>query len=121
MRTKKVLATYFGKGSQHDFILFKCSKTNILECIRLFIDKGYQGICKLHSNSCIPIKKPRKRYLTKLEKKYNQQLSKQRIYVEHVIRSLKIFRILSERYRNRRKRFALRFNLIAALYNFQIR
>ena len=48
MRTKKVLATYFGKGSQHDFILFKCSKTNILECIRLFIDKGYQGIHKLH-------------------------------------------------------------------------
>ncbi len=40
--------------------------------------------------------------------------------VEHVIRSLKIFRILSERYRNRRRRFALRFNLIAAIYNFEL-
>ena len=40
--------------------------------------------------------------------------------VEHVIRSLKIFRILAERYRNRRKRFGLRFNLIAALYNHEL-
>jgi hypothetical protein len=27
---------------------------------------------------------------------------------------------LSERYRNRRKRFALRFNLIAAIYNLEL-
>jgi len=33
---------------------------------------------------------------------------------------LKVFRILSERYRNRRKRFPLRFNLIAAIYNFEL-
>ena len=46
-------------------------------------------------------------------------LSKERSVVEHVIRSLKIFRILAERYRNRRKRFGLRFNLIAALYNHE--
>jgi len=33
---------------------------------------------------------------------------------------LKVFRILSERYRNRRRRFGLRFNLIAALYNHEL-
>ncbi|MBT7069820.1 MAG: IS5/IS1182 family transposase, partial [Anaerolineae bacterium] len=38
----------------------------------------------------------------------------------HVIGKLKVFRILSERYRNRRKRFGLRFNLIASLYNFEL-
>jgi hypothetical protein len=27
---------------------------------------------------------------------------------------------LSERYRNRRKRFSLRFNLIAAIYNLEV-
>ncbi|MDR1198857.1 MAG: IS5/IS1182 family transposase, partial [Prevotellaceae bacterium] len=37
-----------------------------------------------------------------------------------IIRDVKIFRILAEKYRNRRKRFALRFNLIAALYNSNI-
>ncbi|MEL7406845.1 MAG: IS5/IS1182 family transposase, partial [Cyanobacteria bacterium J06558_2] len=30
---------------------------------------------------------------------------------------LKIFRILAQPYRNRRRRFGLRFNLIAGLYN----
>ncbi len=40
--------------------------------------------------------------------------------VENVIRSLKIFRILLKRYRNRRKRFSLWFNLIAGLYNFEL-
>ena len=39
-------------------------------------------------------------------------------YVEHVIRFVKRFRILSECYRNRRKRFALRFSLIAGICNF---
>ncbi|MDQ3634843.1 MAG: IS5/IS1182 family transposase, partial [Acidobacteriota bacterium] len=39
---------------------------------------------------------------------------------EHIIRHLKIFRILSERYRNRRRRFMLRVNLIAGLYNYAI-
>jgi len=28
---------------------------------------------------------------------------------------------LAERYRNRRKRFGLRFNLIAGLYNYELR
>jgi hypothetical protein len=33
---------------------------------------------------------------------------------------VKRFRILSERYRNRRKRFGLRFNLIAGIHNFEL-
>lgn len=40
--------------------------------------------------------------------------------VEHVNRRLKIWRILAERYRNRRKRFGLRFNLLAGLYNYEL-
>ncbi|MBL7928912.1 MAG: IS5/IS1182 family transposase, partial [Bacteroidia bacterium] len=39
---------------------------------------------------------------------------------EHIIRNLKIFRILSERYRNRRNRFELRINLISAIYNYEL-
>ncbi|MGI8787171.1 MAG: IS5/IS1182 family transposase, partial [Pyrinomonadaceae bacterium] len=31
-----------------------------------------------------------------------------------------IFRIVAEKYRNRRRRFGLRFNLIAGLYNFEL-
>ena len=54
------------------------------------------------------------------QKVANRELASQRIFVEHVIGKLKVFRILSERYRNRRKRFGLRFNLIASIYNSEL-
>ena len=58
--------------------------------------------------------------MTKEEKAANRQLARERIVAEHIIGSLKVFRILSERYRNRRRRFGLRFNLIAAIYNYEL-
>jgi len=73
-------------------------------------DAGYQGIQKMHKNSTVPKKKSKDRPLTKEERKYNHEVSKQRIEVENVLASLKRFRILSDRYRNRRRRFGLRFN-----------
>jgi hypothetical protein len=84
-------------------------------------DAGYQGLADLHSNSQTPQKKSKHRPLTVAQKVANRELARQRIFVEHVIRKVKIFRILSERYRNRRKRFGLRFNLIASLYNLELK
>lgn len=119
-KTKEVICTFYGRGTKHDFALLKESKLTLNEALELLADSGYQGLQKLHENSQTPKKKPRKGKLTKEEKLANQELSRHRVIVENVIRSLKIFRILSERYRNRRKRFSLRFNLIAGLYNFEI-
>ena len=113
----KIICTKHGKGTEHDFQLFKSSKVRPLESIEILADKGYQGIKKIHSLSFTPKKKPKKKSLTLKEKEYNQELAKQRIYIEHVIRCLKIFRILAQPYRNRRRRFGLRFNLISGLYN----
>ncbi|MGB7413468.1 MAG: hypothetical protein WA902_04590, partial [Thermosynechococcaceae cyanobacterium] len=45
--------------------------------------------------------------------------SRERIGVEHVNGRLKVFKILAQRYRNRR-RYGLRCNLIAALYNYEL-
>jgi hypothetical protein len=90
------------------------------EGLKLIADSGYQGLDRLHEKSQTPKKKPKKGQLTKDEKRANRELSRRRIVVENVIRSLKIFRILLERYRNRRRRFSLRFNLIAGLYNFEL-
>ena len=85
--------------------------------MEMLADKGYQGLNKIHGSSYIPIKKPKKKDLTNRQKEYNRELAKHRIYIEHVIRCLKIFRILAQPYRNRRRRFKLRFNLISGLYN----
>jgi len=74
---------------------------------------------KLHRHCRLPKKKPRGGQLTAADKAYKRQLARERAGVEHVNRRLKVFRILSGRDRNRRKRFGLRCNLIAALYNFE--
>lgn len=84
------------------------------------MDSGYQGIQKIHNNSNLPIKRTKKNPLTKDAKKANTQLARDRVLNENVIGMLKRFRIISERYRNRRKRFGLRFNLIAGVYNYEL-
>ena len=117
LNTKQILATAFACGSTHDFQLFKRSRVACLPTTRYLADAGYQGITRCHSNSSTPFKKSKLHPLTPAQKAANRLLSSQRIAIEHVNARLKVFRILSERYRNRRRRFALRFNLIAAIYN----
>ena len=74
---------------------FKRSKVKPLARIEILADKGDRGIKKIYNSSYTPIKKRKKKPLTLREKEYNRRLAKHRIYVEHVIRSLKIFRILA--------------------------
>ncbi len=110
-----------GLGKEHDFKIFKKSKLPLSEKIKCLVDKGYQGIQKIHKLTDIPKKKTKKKKLTPEEKAKNREINRQRIVIEHVNRKLKIFKILSERYRNRRKRFGLRFNLIAGIYNYELK
>jgi hypothetical protein len=105
-------------GKLHDFKLFVQSRLALRPQTQCLADSGYLGLKKHHDNSRLPDKKSKLHPLTQAQKVGNRQLSSERFVIEHIIRSVKIFRILAERYRNRRKRFGLRFNLIAALYNF---
>lgn len=68
----------------------------------------------------MPKKKSKKKPLTKEDKAKNKDLSSQRALNENVIGAIKRFKIVSDKYRNRRKRFGLRFNLIAAIYNYEL-
>jgi hypothetical protein len=67
-----------------------------------------------------PTKKPRSGQLRNEDKQRNRVLASQRIVCEHVVGQLKVFKILAERYRNRRRRFGFRINLLAALYNLDL-
>ena len=120
MNTEEILATDFCRGSQHDFQLFKSGGATFSPGTCILADAGYQGLAELHPNCQTPAKKSKLHPLSKEQKTSNRALSRKRILIENIIRRLKIFRILSERYRNRRKRFGLRFNLIAALYNSEL-
>ncbi len=119
-KSHKIICTSFCNGKRHDFRLFKESKIHIHPDTDVLVDTGYQGIKKIHSRSSLPKKKTKKKPLTKEDKKANRQLASERVLNENVIGVLKRFKIIADRYRNRRKRFALRFNLIAGIYNWEL-
>jgi uncharacterized protein YfbU (UPF0304 family) len=116
-----VICTDFSNGKNHDFNLFRESLTRIKDSVTVLTDSGYVGIDKLHNNSFFPVKRSKHSPLIKEEKSYNRFLSSERVLNEHVIGMLKRFRIILDTYRNRRRRFGLRFNLIAGVYNYEIK
>ena len=115
-----MICTNFTNGKKHDFRLFKESKINIHSSILVLTDTGYQGLAKLHANSQLPKKKSKKNPLTKEDKRNNRKLARNRVANENVIGMLKRFKIIADKYRNRRKRFGLRFNLVTAIYNIEL-
>ena len=118
--TGQIIATAVEKGRVHDFKLLKRSRLPFVSSQLCLADRGYQRFAKIHPGACTPTKKPRKQPLADAEKQHNRALARLRVRVEHVIRRFKIFRIFSGRYRNRRKRFGLRLNLIAGLLNYEL-
>lgn len=84
------------------------------ECLA---DLGYAGIRPLVPCARLPKRKPRNGTLSPEDKRANRTQRRERVGIEHGIRRLKIFRILSSRYRNRRRRYGLRLHLIAAICN----
>ena len=117
---REVICTSFTNGKRHDFRLFKESKVKLHPNVGVLTDTAYQGLQKMHVKSQMPKKKSKKHPLTREDKKKNQELSSERVINENVIGSLKRFKIISDRYRNRRKRFGLRFNLIAGIHNLEL-
>jgi hypothetical protein len=119
-KTKQIIAIMTDKGRVHDFKIYKNEvREKIQEAIRVNGDSGFQGVCHYHKNSETPRKKSKKNPLTKEEKADNKRLAKERVLIEHINRKLKIFKVLGLRYRNRRKRYGLRANLICGIYNFE--
>ncbi len=85
------------------------------------MDSGYQGISAIHKNSETPKKKPKGGELTQEEKFENRRISRERILIENINAKIKVFKIMANKYRNRRKRHALRANLICGIINFEAR
>jgi DDE superfamily endonuclease len=85
------------------------------------VDSGYQGLQRVHANTAIPKKRSTKNPLSATDKARNRTISSERVHCENVIAMLKRFKIIADRYRNRRRRFSLRFFLIAAIYNMELK
>ena len=120
-RSGLIICTSFCNGKKHDFKLFKDSKVRWIRNIQGVVDTGYTGINKLQVTSLLPKKRSRGQSLTKDERRVNRNISSKRVLNENVIGRVKRFKILSDKYRNRRKRFGLRFNLIAGIHNWEVK
>ena len=94
----KIYSIAQAKGSVHDFNLFKNSYTGFPKQTKVQADSGYQGIKNIHENSETPKK------ASKL----------------HINSHIKRFKILSTRYRNKRKKHKLRMSLICGVYNYEL-
>jgi len=82
-------------GPTADIKLFRTSQGQFDKSQPFSGDKGFQG----GENITTPHKRKPKRELTQQQKNENQALSSNRIFIEHLIRLLKIFRIASQRFR----------------------
>lgn len=111
-------------GSVHDYTLLKKSgiMDRIPEQATTHLDLGYLGIeDDFPNHSCVlPQRKPRKRELTAQQKRENRRKAKIRIIVEHIIAKLKKFQILAQVYRNTRKNYNQKFQIIAGLINLRM-
>lgn len=91
------------------------------EDIKIQADSGYQGIHVYHKNSEIPKKKSKNDFLSAEDKANNHRISKERILIENINAKIKVFKILSNKYRNRRKRHGIRMSLVCGIYNFELK
>ena len=89
----------------------------------LYNSLNNHGVCARYSGQSITRialpKEEERRGAEQSGQATNRALSSQRLVWEQVSGKRKVCKILAERYRNRRRRFGLRLNLLAGLYNLE--
>lgn len=99
-----------------DSLLLKETQAELPETIRFIGDKAYVG----RNNTIAPVKKPPGGQLTQAEKDFNRQVSQKRVYVEHVIRVLKINRIAKQEFRMRSRMYELVIGCVCGLVRLRV-
>jgi hypothetical protein len=104
------------KGPRSDSKLLEQTQAELPETIPFIGDKAYVG----RSNTITPIKKPPGGELTQAQKDFNKGVSQKRVFVEHLIRVLKIFRIAKEEFRMRSCLYELVIGCVCGLVRLRL-
>ena len=85
-------------------------------------DLGYLGVERdfPEQKSSVPDKKKRNQEMTQEEKEYNQDHSRKRIVIEHTICRLKKYRIVSDIFRSRLRKYNGVSYIVSGLVNYRI-
>src|SRR6202021_2620878 len=97
-RSRRILCTAGTQGRRHDFKLLLQSGVRFPKGMWTLADSGYQGLQELTGNALLPFKGSKHHPLTPQQKAYNRMLASQRIVIENIIRFLKRFHIIADRY-----------------------
>lgn len=111
-RTRIVAVSKTFPGKTHDKTIYDESRMIKPPDILGTADSGYQG-----TTLNIPTKKPKGGKLTKKQRKTNRALSRKRVVVENSIWQMKIWRIVRDQFRGKRRNHCLIFKNIAGLHN----
>lgn len=103
-------------GPKSDITLFRENRDNFDPKQSFKGDLGYLGEDLIDT----PIKKPRNRRLTTDQKKEKKEFSSKRVFVEHRIRSVKIFRVVQDRFRLNPKKYEQVILTICGLVRLRI-
>jgi len=112
-------------GSEHDYRIFKeeIPPDALPGELFYYMDKGFVGICTDYPGLRVemPKKKPKGGELTPEEKGENRRISSIRVLVEHAIGGFKRFKIMTDKFRNRKTGLIDKAALISAgLWNLHI-
>ncbi len=112
----------YKKGRKHDYDIYKNNHPDIPKQVIIVVDLGYLGIEKDFPEqlSALPYKKKRNQELSQEEKEYNTIHSKKRIIIEHTISRLKKYRIMSDIFRNKLRKYNKVSDIVAGLVNYRI-
>jgi hypothetical protein len=114
---KDIVDVKAGKpGPKSDISLFRETSQEFETKQRFNGDKAYEGEESIKT----PQKKPKKQELTPEQKSRNKELASERIFVEHLIRLVKIFRVAQERFRLNTQKYEQIIMTICGLVRLRI-
>jgi hypothetical protein len=111
------------KGRGHDYDVYNRDHPVIPKQVVNVVDLGYLGVEKDFPEqllSALPCKKKKNQDLSQEEIDYNRIHAKKRIVVEHTICRLKKYRIMSDIFRNRLRKYDRISDIVAGLVNYRI-
>ena len=110
------------KGRRHDYDIYKKNHPVIPKQVVNVVDLEYHGMEKDFPEqlSVLPFKKKRNQPLSQEEKGYNKIHSRKRIVIEHTICKLKKYRIMSDTFRNKLRKYNRISDIVTGLINYRI-
>ena len=104
------------RGPISDIYQFREAQEKFSEKQKFRGDTGYKGEAQIAT----PHKRSKKKQLTEQQKEENTKFAQKRIYVEHVIRLIKIFRVAQQRFRLASSQYKKVMRVICGLVRFRI-